>query len=67
MRLSSGSSQPHPRLVSLATAVPPHELRQDEVTAQAAALFASRRAYLDRLQPIFQNSGIEGSRGGVSP
>lgn len=47
-----------PRLVSLATAVPEHILWQDDVTAQAAELFAGRRGDLERLLPIFENTGI---------
>ena len=47
------------KLISLATAVPANVLRQEEVTQQAAALFGSRRADLERLLPIFKNTGID--------
>ena len=56
----------HPRLISLATAVPPHILRQDEVMSEAAALFANRNADFERLLPVFQNAGIE-KRHSVQP
>jgi len=45
-------------LLSLATATPPHELRQDEVTAAAQALFAERYPDFERLLPVFSNTGI---------
>ncbi|HEX6958173.1 MAG TPA: 3-oxoacyl-[acyl-carrier-protein] synthase III C-terminal domain-containing protein [Ferrovibrio sp.] len=48
-----------PRLVSLATATPPFELRQDEVAARAGDVFASRVANFSRLTPIYRNAEIE--------
>ncbi|HEX7967976.1 MAG TPA: type III polyketide synthase, partial [Stellaceae bacterium] len=49
-----------PRLIALATAVPPYALGQPEVTLRARHLFAERAgADLDRLMPVFANAGIE--------
>ncbi|MFO0996767.1 MAG: 3-oxoacyl-[acyl-carrier-protein] synthase III C-terminal domain-containing protein [Alphaproteobacteria bacterium] len=51
---------PVPRLVSVATAVPAHVLRQDEVARFAKILFgASDEADIERLLPAFANAGIE--------
>ncbi|MGF1609300.1 MAG: type III polyketide synthase [Kiloniellales bacterium] len=46
------------RLLSLATAVPPFVLRQEEVAARARALFAASGSEVDRLLPAFANAGI---------
>ena len=46
-----------PRLLALATAVPPHALGQEEVVERVRRLFG-RSAELDRLLPVFANSGI---------
>jgi alkylresorcinol/alkylpyrone synthase len=48
-----------PRLLALATAVPPHVLRQDQVKALARRIFADRGAELERLLPVFDNAGID--------
>ncbi len=48
-----------PRLLSLATAVPPFVLRQDEVMAQARLLFQERGDEIERMLPIYDNAGIE--------
>ena len=49
-----------PRLLSLATAVPPYALGQPEVALRARHLFAaSAGADLDRLMPVFAHAGIE--------
>ncbi|WP_282608310.1 type III polyketide synthase [Pelagibius sp. Alg239-R121] len=48
-----------PRLLSLATAVPPFVLNQTEVAAQARELFAHRARDIDRLMPVFAHAGIE--------
>jgi alkylresorcinol/alkylpyrone synthase len=49
-----------PRLLSLATAVPPHALGQPEVALRARHLFAaSTGTDLDRLMPVFARAGIE--------
>ena len=51
---------PVPRLVSLATAVPRHVLRQDDVARFAKILFgASNESDIERLLPAFANAGIE--------
>jgi alkylresorcinol/alkylpyrone synthase len=49
-----------PRLVSLATVVPPHPLGQPEVALRARHLFArSAGADFERLMPVFAHAGIE--------
>lgn len=51
---------PAPRLLSVATAVPPFALGQAEVAERARRLFAGSAApELDRLMPVFLNAGIE--------
>jgi alkylresorcinol/alkylpyrone synthase len=47
-----------PRLLALATAVPPYVLGQKEVVERVKRLFG-RSAILDRLLPVFANSGID--------
>ncbi|MFQ6017149.1 MAG: type III polyketide synthase [Kiloniellaceae bacterium] len=47
------------RLLSLATAVPPFVLRQDEVMAEARLLFEARGSEIERLLPVYDNAGIE--------
>jgi alkylresorcinol/alkylpyrone synthase len=46
------------RLISLATAVPPFVLRQEDVMAEASALFRDRGAEIARLMPVYDNAGI---------
>jgi alkylresorcinol/alkylpyrone synthase len=48
-----------PRLLSLATAVPPHVLRTEDVIREATSIFAGRHKDFERLMPVFTNSGIE--------
>jgi len=49
-----------PRLLSLATAVPPYALGQADVAVRARHLFAEAESVdLDRLMPVFANAGIE--------
>lgn len=49
-----------PRLLSLATSVPPYALGQDDVALRARHLFAeTASADLDRLMPVFAHAGIE--------
>ena len=49
-----------PRLLALATAVPPHRLGQADVAARARKLFADKaEADIERLLPVFANSGID--------
>jgi alkylresorcinol/alkylpyrone synthase len=47
-----------PRILALATAVPPHRLRQDEARALAPELFAGPPETIARLLPVFDNAGI---------
>ena len=47
-----------PRLQSLATAVPPFALNQDDVAVLARDLFACRNGQIERLLPVFENAGI---------
>lgn len=47
-----------PRLLSIATAVPPNLLRQDDIVTESRALLQSRFSQFDRLAPAFQNAGI---------
>ena len=51
--------KPAPRLVSLATAVPPFDLPQDEVAERAATVFAPTPGGFHRLAPIYVNALIE--------
>jgi len=49
-----------PRLLGLATAVPPFPLKQADVLGHARTLFAERRnGQIDRLLPVYGNAGIE--------
>lgn len=49
----------NPRLLSLATAVPPHPMRTEDVIREATTIFGGRHADFERLVPVFGNSGIE--------
>ncbi len=49
-------------LTGMATAAPPHELRQPEVVRRVRALFGDRRLDIERLLPAFGNAGIETRR-----
>lgn len=46
-------------LLSLATAVPPHEMRTPDVIREATAIFAGRHTDFERMMPVFGNSGID--------
>jgi alkylresorcinol/alkylpyrone synthase len=48
-----------PRLLALATAVPPYALHQSDVRARATRLFASAGDEVKHLLPVFENAGIE--------
>lgn len=48
-----------PRLVALATALPRHALRQDEVRERARLVFSEAGLDIERLLPVFDNAGIE--------
>lgn len=49
---------PPARLLSLATAVPPHVLLQDDVLGLARELFHARAAQFERLAPVFAHAGV---------
>jgi len=55
----SASDGPSPRLVSLSTAIPQHDLPQDAVVRHAAEMFATAPGGFDRLAPIYRNAQIE--------
>jgi alkylresorcinol/alkylpyrone synthase len=57
--MTFNDSTPTPRLVSLATAVPPFDLPQHEVAARAATVFAPTEGGFHRLAPIYVNALIE--------
>ncbi|HLZ84728.1 MAG TPA: 3-oxoacyl-[acyl-carrier-protein] synthase III C-terminal domain-containing protein [Caulobacteraceae bacterium] len=57
--MSPHPSPQAPRLVALATAVPPFDLPQDEVAERAATLFAPTEGGFHRLAPIYCNALIE--------
>lgn len=48
-----------PRILSLATAVPSHRLRQDAVKALAERLFGGAFCDLERLMPVYSNAAVE--------
>lgn len=50
---------PTPRVLSLATAVPDHVLRQDEVKERARVLFDEDPDGFERLLPVYGNAGID--------
>lgn len=51
-------SRPPVALLSLATAVPPTILPQEEAKALARRLFGARAGHFDKLAPVFDNAGI---------
>ncbi|MEA1651020.1 type III polyketide synthase [Nitrospirillum sp. BR 11164] len=69
MTMASGTSGPNTpaatppapaRLVSIATALPPYRLTQEQALAGARQVFAHRLRDFDRLAPVFTHAGIEG-------
>lgn len=52
-------ASPTPRLAALSTAWPPFTLRQEDVAANGAELFATTHGGFKRLEPIYRNSLIE--------
>ncbi len=48
-----------PRLLSLATSVPPYEVRQDDVRNTVGGLFGEETELVQRLASVFGNAGIE--------
>src|SRR5918992_3868620 len=49
----------NPRILSAATAVPPHRVGQEEIKEFARNLFAGKFRDLERLLPVFDNGQIE--------
>jgi alkylresorcinol/alkylpyrone synthase len=49
----------NPRILSAATAVPPHRIEQGDIKEFARCLFAGKFRDLDRLLPVFDNGQIE--------
>jgi len=49
----------HPRLLSIATATPPHRLDQKDVMRRAAEVFGGDFATLERLLPVYGNAAID--------
>ena len=49
----------NPRILSAATAVPPHRVGQEEIKEFARNLFAGKFRDLERLLPVFDNGRIE--------
>jgi alkylresorcinol/alkylpyrone synthase len=49
----------NPRILSAATAVPPHRVGQEEIKGFARDLFAGKFRDLERLLPVFDNGRIE--------
>jgi alkylresorcinol/alkylpyrone synthase len=47
-----------PKLLSLATAVPEHELRTEDVIVEATKIFGGRQTDFDRMMPVYANTGI---------
>ncbi|HEY6916761.1 MAG TPA: type III polyketide synthase [Allosphingosinicella sp.] len=54
-------------LLSVATAVPPHLLAQDEARELARRLFGHRMPHFDRLAPVFGNAGVATRRIAMPP
>ena len=50
---------PEPRLLAIATAVPPYTLRQSDVRVRAQRMFAGAGNDIERLLPVFENAEIE--------
>ena len=49
-------------LLSLATALPPYSVTQDDAKSIARRLFGGRKALFDRLAPVFDNAAIDSRR-----
>lgn len=59
MPLDHARPVPPPRLVALATAVPPHELRQSDAREHVGRLFSGAIGADDRLLEVFENAEID--------
>src|SRR3546814_4415346 len=58
----AAAAPPAVTLSALASAVPQHVMRQEDVVRRVKALFGDRRLDIDRLLPAFGNAGIETRR-----
>ena len=52
-------NEPNPKILSVATALPPHRIGQGEVKEFARALFSEAFKDMERLAPIFDNVNVE--------
>lgn len=48
-----------PRLAAVATAVPPHVIRQADVVALTTRIFDRKQSEIERLLPVYVNAGID--------
>ena len=48
-----------PRLMAIATAVPPIEIRQADIKARAEAFFNTKGVLMRHMLPVFDNAGVE--------
>lgn len=55
---ANGTHAVAPRLLGLATAVPPHVLHQGEVARAAAKAFDRNASAIERLLPVFEHAGV---------
>ncbi len=53
------AAKTHVSLAGLGTALPPYQMRQDDVLAAARALFAEKYPSFERLVPAFENAGVD--------
>src|SRR3546814_18617018 len=58
----AAAAPPAVTLSALASAVPQHVMRQEDVVRRVKALFGDRRLDIDRLLPAFGNAGSETRR-----
>ena len=56
---SRKNSAPSPKLLSLATAVPKHKMRQSDIEAFGAGVFSDRASDFRRMRRIYENAGVE--------
>lgn len=57
--MARSNASPQPRLLSLATAWPPHVLNQADVASGAGRLFARVEKGFERFAPVYMNAAIE--------
>jgi alkylresorcinol/alkylpyrone synthase len=48
-----------PRIAAIATAVPPHVIRQSDVVELTTRIFDRKRTEIERLLPVYANAGID--------